>query len=34
MKILGNYRFLGELKGGEVLRRSLSLRVGGQNEEK
>jgi hypothetical protein len=34
MKILGNYKFLGEFKGGEVLRRSLIFRVGGQNKEK
>jgi hypothetical protein len=30
MKILGNYRFLGGLMGGEVLRRRLNLRVVGK----
>jgi hypothetical protein len=42
MKILGNYRFLGGLMGGEApkakdgvfLSRRLIFRVGGQNEEK
>jgi hypothetical protein len=42
MKILGNYRFLGEFKGGEApqvkkwvfLSRRLIFRAGGQNEEK
>jgi hypothetical protein len=30
MKILGNYRFLGGFKGGEVLSRRLIFRVGGK----
>jgi len=30
MKILGNYKFLGEFKGGEVSRQSLIFRVGGK----
>jgi hypothetical protein len=34
MKILGNYRFLGGFKGGEVLSRRLIFRVGGENKEK
>jgi hypothetical protein len=34
MKILGNYCFWGEFKGGEVLSRRLIFRVGGQNKEK
>jgi hypothetical protein len=34
MKILGNYRFLGDLRGAKVLSRRLNFRVGGQNIEK
>jgi hypothetical protein len=33
MKILGNYRFLGEFKGAKFISRRLDFRVGGKNKK-
>jgi hypothetical protein len=33
MKILGNYRFLGDLRGAKFINRRLIFRVGGQNKK-